>query len=177
MRSLSNAPLTRALGLDRSRRGVELQKTVYIEAPVEQVYALWSHPENFPKFMSHVRDVKKGDGTYHWTVNGRVGISVSWDSVMTECVPNQVIAWESVPGSTVPNSGVVRFDSMNGGTRVHLRMCYNPVGGVVTHALASALGADPKHALDDDMVRLKSLFEKGKTTANHHTVTREQLIA
>jgi hypothetical protein len=36
-------------------------------------------------------------------------------------------------------------------------------------------GADPKHALDDDMVRLKSLFEYGKAMVHGHRLTREQL--
>src|SRR5439155_1840890 len=65
----------------------------------------------------------------------------------------------------------------DGGTRVHLRMSYNPVGGVVGHVLASIFDADPKHALGDDLVRMKSLFEQGKTTAHEHTVTREELSA
>jgi uncharacterized membrane protein len=33
-----------------------------------------------------------------------------------------------------------------------------------SHALASLLGADPKHALDKDLVRFKSLLEDGKTS-------------
>jgi hypothetical protein len=43
--------------------------------------------------------------------------------------------------------------------------------------LATVVGADPKRILDDDLVRMKSLFEQGKTTAHHHTVTREQVTA
>jgi hypothetical protein len=31
--------------------------------------------------------------------------------------------------------------------------------------------------MDDDLVRMKSLFEQGKTTAHGETVTREQLSA
>jgi len=80
-----------------------------------------------------------------------------------------------VPGSAVRNAGMVRFDSVNGGTRVHLRMSYNVIGGVVAHTVASLIGADPKHVLDSDLGRMKSLFEQGRTTAHHHTVTREQM--
>jgi uncharacterized membrane protein len=45
------------------------------------------------------------------------------------------------------------------------------------HLVAKLFGADPKHALDDDLGRLKSLLELGKTTAHHQGVTAEELIS
>jgi len=41
------------------RRAVDIQKTLYIDAPIEQVYGFWSNYENFPLFMSHVREVAR----------------------------------------------------------------------------------------------------------------------
>jgi hypothetical protein len=41
--------------------------------------------------------------------------------------------------------------------------------------VASLFGADPKHAMDEDLVRLKSIVERGKTTADSQTVTRGEL--
>lgn len=38
------------------------------------------------------------------------------------------------------------------------------------HTVAALVGADPKRAMDDDMVRLKSLLEEGKTTAEGERV-------
>ena len=32
------------------------------------------------------------------------------------------------------------------------------------HAVASAFGVDPKRALDEDLVRFKSIMEEGKTS-------------
>lgn len=48
---------------------------------------------------------------------------------------------------------------------------------MLSHSLVRLLGADPKHALDEDMARMKSLFEMGKTTAHHHSVRREQVMS
>ena len=69
----------------------------------------------------------------------------------------------------------MRFEPENGGTRVHVRMFYNPAGGMLSHSLAALPGAEPKHARDEDMVRMKSLFEIGKTTAHRHAARREQV--
>ena len=178
MRACCNRSYRHALGIDREDRGIEIQKTTHIHAPVEQVYGFWSRPENFAMIMSHVKEVtnSNSDGTYRWTVTGPGGVKVSWNSRITETIPNRLIEWESEPGSPIRNCGSVRFEPENGGTRVHVRLFYNPVGGMLSHSLASLLGADPKHVLDEDMVRMKSLFEIGKTTAHRHAVRREQVM-
>src|SRR5688500_18591646 len=38
------------------RRTVDIQKTLFIDAPVERVYEFWTDYENFPLFMSNVRE-------------------------------------------------------------------------------------------------------------------------
>jgi hypothetical protein len=44
-------------------------------------------------------------------------------------------------------------------------MSYNPIAGAIGHAVASLFGADPKQAMDEDLVRMKSLLETGKASA------------
>ncbi len=129
--------------------------------------------------MSHVREVKTaGNNIYHWTVAGPAGISVAWDAEIVQSIPNELLSWRSVPGSLVRNAGTVRFESNpEGGTRVHVLMTYNPPAGAIGHALAALFGADPKRTMDEDLARLKSLFEHGKTTAHGETVTRERVTA
>jgi uncharacterized membrane protein len=176
-RAIGNVPLRRFVGLD-GRHSIHLQKTIHIDVPPERVFALWSNPENFPQFMSRVREVRKtGEGRYHWTVGGPAGISASWDSEITENIPNQVLAWKSVPGSMPGNAGIIRFDGENGGTRVHVRMAYTPPAGALGHAIALLLGADPKSAMDEDMARMKSLLEIGKTRAHGQKVTSDKVRA
>ena len=41
--------------------------------------------------------------------------------------------------------------------------------------VASVLGADPRSAMDEDMVRFQSLFEEGRTTNGRETVRLEDL--
>jgi len=54
-------------------------------------------------------------------------------------------------------------------------MWYRPPAGVLGHYVASLFGADPKSEMDDDMVRLKSLIEIGKTRAHGVRIQRESL--
>ena len=69
----------------------------------------------------------------------------------------------------------MRFDSETVGTRVGIRMFYKPPGGVIGLYLAALFGADAKYDMDDDLVRLKSLIELGRTRAHGIPVYRGHL--
>jgi uncharacterized membrane protein len=145
-------------------RGIGVQKTITIQAPIERVYDLWSHPESFPHFMARVREVKDlGDGRYQWTVVGPAGIPCSWKGVITRQVPNELLEFRSEPGSIVEQHGVVRFErDVDGGTRVDVKMSYRPPGGVVGHVVARLFGADPRSEMITDLNRMKSFIETGQ---------------
>ena len=163
LRSTTNKPLRTLAG--KSEDGaVDIQKTLQINAPIDQVFEYLANYENFPQFMRNVRSVDtQADGRSHWVVAGPAGSSVEFDSYLTELEPNSLIAWSSVEGSPVRTSGTIRFASENEGTRVHIRMSYSPPAGVLGHVVAKLFGADPKAELDQDLLRLKSMLETGKT--------------
>lgn len=176
------AMLTRALsnrgvaGVAALRGGaIDIQKTIHIAAPREDVFRFWSNYENFPKFMRHIREVRL-EGTKdrsHWVASGPAGVPVSWDAETTEMVENRVLAWKSVPGSMIENAGIVRFeDAPDGTTRVTVRISYNPPAGRVGHSIASVFGADPKREMDEDLGRLKTLLEEGRTSVRGRPVER-----
>jgi uncharacterized membrane protein len=159
--------------VSRSGPGIHLQKTIQIGAPAADLYQFWINPQNYPQIFSHVSQVEKvGEGLYHWTIDGPGGVAVGWDGTMVRLIPDKLVEWKSLPGSLIDNAGAVRLDEHEGATRVHIQMTYNPPAGMVGHYLAELLGIDPKHALDDDLVRLKSFFEGGKTRAHGHVVIR-----
>ena len=150
------------------RRTVDIQKTLLVAAPVERVYEFWTDYENFPRFMSNVREVQDlGGGRSRWVVSGPGGVPIKWDSVLTEQVPGETIAWRSRPGSMLENAGVVRFRPEGGGTRMDLRLCYNPPAGGAGQAVAELLGSDPRAKLNEDLARLKALLEDANRSETH----------
>jgi uncharacterized membrane protein len=124
-----------------------------------------------------VREVSRtGPGEYHWEIAGPAGLSIQWDTVLTVYDRDRELAWKTVPGSLIAHSGVVRFDrNSDGSTRLDVKMSYNPPGGALGHLVASLLGSDPKRAMDEDLMRFKTLIEYGKTTTDGGVVTREDL--
>jgi uncharacterized membrane protein len=174
-RAATNVPLNRLTGIGSRRRAVDLQKTITINAPVGEVYAFWSLYENFPRFMSRVLEVRSSERVpmqSHWKVAGPAGAPVAFDAEITQAIPNHMIAWRTLAGSPVAHAGIVRFDpEIEGRTRVHVRMSYNPPAGWLGHGIATAFGVDPKHSMDEDLVRMKTLIETGH--APHDAAQRQ----
>jgi uncharacterized membrane protein len=162
-RGVTNLEMKRLVGLGAGRRAVEIQKTINIAAPVEQVYDFWKNFENFPSVMSNVLEVRdNGNGTSHWVVKGPMGVPVEWDAVITRDVPTELLAWKSVEGASVESAGIVHFGrNEDGTTSVQVKLSYNPPAGAIGHAIAALFGSDPKTEMDADLMRMKSLIETG----------------
>ncbi|WP_437931372.1 SRPBCC family protein [Sorangium sp. So ce291] len=172
LRDISDRPIIRGLvGVGAGRRAVDFQKTITVRAPVREVFLAFIQFESFPGFMSHLRQVETlGDGRMRWTAAGPAGIPVSWDAELTQLVPNEVVAWRSLPGQAIENEGVVRLEECPEGTRLDVKMSYNPPAGALGHAVAALFGADPEHAMDEDLARFKALIEQGVITAGGNEV-------
>lgn len=164
LRGATNTPAKRMVGLGAGRRAVDVQKTITIKAPLEGVFCFFSNYENFPYFMSNIVEVRDaGNGRSYWAVKGPAGVVVRWDAQLTRFVPNELIAWKSVAGSTVANAGMIQFQPTDeGSTRVDIKLSYNPPGGAIGHAIAKVFGADPKSEMDQDLLRAKTLLETGQ---------------
>jgi uncharacterized membrane protein len=162
-RALTNMEFKRLIGLGAGRRALHFQKIINVESPVEDVFAFWSNYQNFPQFMSNVRDVQgTGQNRTHWVVSGPAGVPVQWNAVLTNYVPNCSIGWKTVPQSPIEHAGIVKFEpNPDGTTRVDVKMSYNPVAGALGHAVVSIFGADPKSEMDADLVRMKTMIETG----------------
>jgi len=159
-RGMTNLEMRDVLGLSGGR-GVSIRKTINIDAPVERIFKVWNQHECFPFFMSHVREVKAlGNDRFHWTVAGPAGITVEWEGVITERIPNRKLVFESVAGSVIEQKGIVRFQpNKRRGTRVDVKMSYHPPAGVAGHIVARLFGADPRSEMIEDLMRMKSFIE------------------
>lgn len=170
-RGLTNLQTRSLLGLGLGEHGIRVQKAINILAPVDEVYRFWRNFENFPLFMNHVKEISVDGDTSHWTVVGPAESPYHFQSQITQDIPNELIAWETLPDSEVHSAGFVRFDeNRDGSTRVTVQMSYVPPVGVLGHAVAQLLGVDPRQAMHEDLVRLKSLLEEGKTSTRERTV-------
>ncbi len=170
-RGMTNLDTRSLLGLSSGENGIRVNKAINIFAPIDEVYHFWRNFENFPLFMNHVKEISVRNDISNWKVAGPVGSTVEFQSRVTQDIPNDTIAWETLPDSQVRSAGFVRFDeNRDGSTRVTVQMNYIPPAGVAGHAVAQLFGVDPRQAMHDDLIRLKTLLEEGKTSTDENKV-------
>ncbi|MGJ6962075.1 SRPBCC family protein [Streptosporangium sp. G11] len=155
----------RAWRSERERRGpMSLRAAITINHPRQEVYRYWHDFENLPRFMAHLESVETtGDGHSHWKARGPLK-TVEWEAEIVEDRSGELIAWRSLPGSPIGNSGSVRFSDAPGGrgTEVRVNLTYAPPGGGAGLALAKLLGEHPEQQVHDDLRRFKQVMETGE---------------
>ncbi len=111
------------------RRTVDLRMTVVVERPIAEVFRFCRDFSNFPQILDVLESVEDfEDGRSRWIVRAPTGERIQWDAVVTKYVPNSVVAWESIQGSPVRASGLMRFFPLDdGATRVDMSLAYRPV--------------------------------------------------
>lgn len=139
----------------------EVTEHIDINEPVSTVYNQWTQFEEFPRFMSAVKQLRQIDATtLHWTIEIG-GVRREFDAKITEQIPDKRIAWKSVDGKT--HSGVVTFHRIDDTqSRVMLQMAYDPEG--FAENAASVLGIVSAQ-VRGDLDRFKEFIElRGRET-------------
>jgi uncharacterized membrane protein len=160
------------MGINRAgpegRGGVEVDHTMTVYRPRQEVYSFWSDFEILPRFMQHLESVEVIEGNRsRWVAKGPLDSRIDWIAETVEDRPNELIAWRSLPGSEIENSGVVRFNEAPGGrgTEVHIQLQYHPPAGSASAAIAGLLGEEPNRQVLDDLRRFKQMIETGETAS------------
>jgi uncharacterized membrane protein len=145
--------------------GIQVEKTVTINARPEQLYAFWRDFENLPRFMDNLESVEVlDDKRSRWVADGPAGVKAEWEAEIINEVPNELIGWRSVDGSRVDNAGSVHFTEAPGGrgTEVKVVLRYDPPGGKFGAVVSRMFGEDPDWQVQEDLRRLKMLVEAGE---------------
>jgi uncharacterized membrane protein len=168
---------------------VEHHAAVTVNAPVHQVFSLFTHFNDFPKFMSFVKEVTYYDEQRsHWVAE--VVGEHQWDAVNENWLEDQQIAWRSYNG--LDNTGKVLFQPTGANqTHVDVYVDYDPPAGVLGD-IGEKLGAGSRfqnnlqHDLDNfarmvdqappgalDPESSNYLFHSGSAAAKGTTTDRQ----
>lgn len=147
--------------------GIRVEKSVTIHRPRGELFQFWRNFENLPRFMDHLESVTViDDRRSHWVVRGPAGTRVEWDAEIHNEIPDELIAWRTLPGAEVDHAGSVHFDPSGGaGTDVRVILRYAPPAGEVGAAAARLFGQDPAQQVEDDLRRFKQVMEAGEVSS------------
>jgi uncharacterized membrane protein len=149
-----------------SQRAAEriVRRSITIDRRPAEVYAFWRDLKNLPRFMIRLTGVEQLEsGRTRWQAKGLAGKVIAWEARVTEDVPNERLAWRTVPESPLEISGAVSFlpAPRNRGTEVHVTLRFAAPGGQVGRLLSMVPGLDPALQLEADLRRLKQQLEVG----------------
>ncbi len=139
--------------------------TVTIDRPRAELFAYWRDFTNLACFMDNIERVDMLDSTKsHWVVRGPGGKHIEFDAMITDERDGEHIAWTSVEGADVPNSGRIDFRDASGGrgTAVTATIIYDPPAGVVGKIVAKMFQREPAIQARRDLRRFKQLMETGE---------------
>ncbi|MEB3332345.1 MAG: SRPBCC family protein [Synechococcaceae cyanobacterium] len=143
-------------------RWLEHTVTAEIEAPVEQVWAVWSDLESMPRWMHWIESVVTADedpDLTDWTLAAQ-GFRFHWKARITRRVPAQQLHWESVGG--LPTRGAVRFYPLGPDrTAVKLSVSYELPAVVAPLMEPSIMGGIVTRELQGNLDRFRDLVEQG----------------
>ena len=149
----------------RRNRSAHAIKSVWVNKRVEDAYNFWRNFESLPRFMRHLESVERtSDVNSRWRAKGPLGQTFEWEAHIEQDQPNRLIAWRTVEGSEINNSGSVRFEPAPGGRGaiIHVNIAYDPPGGALGSGLAKLLGKDGSQMLHDDLRAFKQVIETGE---------------
>jgi uncharacterized membrane protein len=154
-----------ALELTKREEPLHVHRSILINRPAEELYAVWRDFEQLPRFMRRLVSVTTLDEKRsRWVAKGPAGRTVTWEAEMIHERPNELIAWKSLPGSEVHNAGTVRFEPepAGRGTFVRVNLEYEPPGGVLGALVAKLFGEEPRQQLQNDLYQFKRIMEAGE---------------
>jgi len=172
------------MGVDTAHQdpdhGLTLAATITVNKPAAEVYRFWRDVENHPRFMKHLASVvSTGEKRSHWVARGPLHIPLTWDAELVEDRENTTLAWRSLPGADVDNTGTVHFRELpdGRGTEVRLRLAYAPPGGVAGVALAKLFKTLTVQQLQEALRHFKYIIEAGEapTIANQPTAAASRM--
>lgn len=108
---------------------------IVVNAPVADVYERWLGFEDYPKFITAIKRVRKLDANHFVASLGFNGKQYDTTLEIMLCVPERRLAWRTLADHQAPDhfaAGVVSFAPLsNQGTRVTLKLT-SSFGGAVS---------------------------------------------
>jgi uncharacterized membrane protein len=155
-------PTSRA-AVFRASDAVKIERSIVVNRPPAELYALWKDPLNLPQFMDWLEEVHPIDGRHaRWKARGPAGTSIEWVAEVINEVPDSLIAWKSVANPDIKNAGSVHFRRQTDGDGTEVRLVFEwvPPGGRAGMAVAKLLGNDPANRITAGLKKFKRLAER-----------------
>jgi uncharacterized membrane protein len=140
----------------------KIEKTTFINAPMEKVFAFMAEPNNIPEIWPSLLEVKNvqplpnSGYCYEW-VYKMAGMRLEGQAEWTEFVKNQRIVNKNE--GSFPSTFIWNYQPEDGGTRVTVTVEYTLPGAVLGKLAEPVLNKMNDHEAETVLANLKARME------------------
>lgn len=152
---------TGALGNFKSNN-VEINTSLTVAKPVEEVYNAWRQLSNLPLFMKHLHSVREvNQYVSEWKANVPGGLgTITWNAEILMDEPNELLSWHSLPEATIHNAGKVRFKDIGNATETDVTISYHAPMGKAGEMAAKLFNPLFEKMVKNDIESFKQYIEQ-----------------
>ncbi len=151
--------------------GDAIDASITIKRSVEDVYAFYRDFRNIPGFLGDVVAIEQIDPvTYRWTIQGPLGIRLTWTTKVTEERADELIRYETVSSTLLRTRWVISFRALRGGRETEFHETMQVPLGRFGRAVLALVGKFPREEVSSNLRRLKELLESGRVTNSSYAV-------
>jgi uncharacterized membrane protein len=150
---------------DMLRSDINASGSVLVNRNAADLYSFWKDVTKAPLWMQHIESVTKLDEIHtRWLRCDPIAGILEWSSELTSDIPNEMIAWRTVPDSRsgYDLSGRVEFKDLgpDRGTHVTLKLHFKMHAGLLQSGAVMAIAEERE--LNENLRRFKMLMETGE---------------
>ena len=151
--------------------GDAVEASVAIRCPAGEVFQFYRDFRNLPRFLGDVMAVEQtGPATWRWTVQGPVGIRVTWTARVTEERTNEFIKYQAVPLPGLKTTWAIYLSPAAEAGTTQVREVMQTSFGRLGRAALALIGKPPAGEVSANLHRLKEVMETGTVTDTSYSV-------
>jgi uncharacterized membrane protein len=162
-----HCPAYEAAGVNTAGRTgpILIRETITIGRSRRDLYDTCRDFGRLPLFMQYLESVRVlDDRRSHWQARLPGIGTLAWEAEITEERPEELLAWRSLPGSDLEETGSLRFlDAPGGrGTEMHVAIDYRPPAGTPGTIVDSLSNPVISQLFREELRRFKNVMETGE---------------
>jgi len=158
-------------GLLPQRDDGAIEAHVTIQRPVASVFRFYRDFRNLPSFLGDVMAIELlGPATSRWTIQGPLGVQVTWTIRVTEEDANELIRYETVTAPGLSTYWEIHFAPGRDAGQTEVREVMRTPLGRIGRAALAVIGKFPAEEMSANLHRLKEVMETGTVSDTTYSV-------
>lgn len=150
-------------GAEASAEAVDVERTLTIQAPVDEVRSFLEDTDNLDRVLGETGSVTASeDGNQRWEIQTPIGQSLAWEMQREDLGEEGEMRWSSTGDADIEMTMSTKAAPGDRGTELTATLSFAPPAGSIGQALFERLDFVPHAFVGRTLRRIKSIIETGE---------------